>query len=109
MEKIGRENLREEIESNGEMTVVEVLEEEEYAKGHLPGAINVPVTADDFDDRIQQQVPDKDAPVVVYCANRECPASPRAARRVEELGYTEVYDYEEGKADWAEHGLRLES
>ncbi len=34
--------------------------------------------------------------------------SPRAASRLEELGYTQVYDYTAGKADWASFGLPLE-
>ncbi|SRR6266540_1158019 len=31
--------------------------------------------------------------------------SPRAACRLEQLGFTEVYDYSAGKADWLAHGL----
>ena len=34
--------------------------------------------------------------------------SPRAASRLEELGFAQVYDYEDGKADWAAFGLPLE-
>lgn len=34
--------------------------------------------------------------------------SPRAAWRLESLGFTEVYDYVAGKADWGAAGLQLE-
>jgi CBS domain-containing protein len=34
--------------------------------------------------------------------------SPRAACRLETLGFTEVYDYVPGKADWRAHGLPIE-
>jgi CBS domain-containing protein len=34
--------------------------------------------------------------------------SPRAACRLEQLGFTEVYDYATGKADWLAHGLDTE-
>src|SRR5260370_22926886 len=34
--------------------------------------------------------------------------SPRAASRLESLGFTQVYDYVAGKADWGSFGLPLE-
>jgi Mg/Co/Ni transporter MgtE len=34
--------------------------------------------------------------------------SPRAAWRLESLGFTDVYEYSAGKADWGAYGLRLE-
>jgi Mg/Co/Ni transporter MgtE len=34
--------------------------------------------------------------------------SPRAAARLESLGFTDVYDYVAGKADWGSFGLRIE-
>jgi hypothetical protein len=34
--------------------------------------------------------------------------SPRAACRLDTLGFTEVYDYVPGKADWRAHGLPVE-
>ena len=90
------------------MTVVDVLPRDAYREYHLPGAINVPVGDDDFDGKIREAVPDREATVVVYCANRDCDASPKAAERMEALGYAEVYDYEAGKEDWKEAGLPVE-
>ncbi len=107
MKRITREQLNERLANDG-ITVVEVLAPEYYRKFHLPGAINVPL-GDTFDEQIQQVVPDKDKPVVVYCQNTECQASPKAAQRMEELGYRQVFDYEEGKVDWQEAGLPVES
>jgi hypothetical protein len=40
---------------------------------------------------------------------RACQNSPQAARRLEALGYGNVYDYEEGKQDWIEARLPTES
>ena len=87
--------------------LVEVLSEESYEDFHLPGAINVPVRSDDFAKRIQLAA-NKDDEVVVYCQNTECDASPRAAQKMEELGFTNVYDYEGGKEDWRSAGLPVE-
>ena len=38
----------------------------------------------------------------------DCPASPKAGQRMEELGYQNVFDYEAGKQDWQEAGLPIE-
>ena len=41
-------------------------------------------------------------PVVVYCSSFTCQFSPLAAHKMAEMGYTEVYDFEGGLADWQE-------
>lgn len=107
MQTITRDELNEQLGNDDGLTVVEVLDEKYYRKFHLPGAVNVPLE-DDFDKKIQEAVPDKSKPVVVYCADRDCHASPKAARRMDELGYREVYDYEDGKMDWKEAGMPVE-
>lgn len=107
METIAREQLQRRLE-NGDVTLVEVLGEEMYKKFHLPGAINVPL-GDDFADRFARAVPNKEAPIVVYCMDAACDASPTAAKRLDELGYQHVYDYQAGKMDWKDAGLPVES
>jgi rhodanese-related sulfurtransferase len=102
---ISRTQLRDLIEA-GTVTVVEALPAEYYDQGHLPGAINIPHT--EVRDLAPALLPDKDAQIVVYCANLPCPNSGIAAHVLAKLGYTNVRDYAEGKADWAEAGLPLE-
>lgn len=107
MKTMTREELKQRMDRADDVTVVEVLAKEQYERAHLPHALNVPLD-ENFERHIQQMVPDKSRSVVVYCANKDCPASTKAAGRMEELGYDQVYDYEEGKADWKEAGLPLE-
>ncbi len=107
MKSMSREVLNEQLTNDG-VTLVEVLPPEYYRKFHLPGAMNVPLD-DHFEERIQEAVPDKDAPVVVYCYDTECQASSKAAQRMEALGYRQVFDYEAGKVDWQEAGLPTET
>lgn len=85
--------------------VVEVLPEEEYEEEHLPGAVNIPLKK--LDARTTAGL-DKRKPVVVYCWDALCDLSPRAACRLQTLGFEEVYDYVVGKADWLAHGLPRE-
>ena len=106
MVAINREQLKDSID-RGVVKVVEVLDEKYYKKFHLPGAINVPL-GEDFAERIEKAIPEKRTPVVVYCMDAECQASPEAAQRMGELGYVDVHDYEAGKLDWKEAGLPVE-
>ena len=59
-------------------------------------------------DLAPRLLPDKDAAIVVYCANDPCPNSGIAAHVLGKLGYTNVRDYEGGKQDWRDAGLPLE-
>lgn len=61
-----------------------------------PNSINIPVDElDRFENRF-----DKDKEIVVYCASTDCDASPRAAKALAERGFSNVFDYEGGIADW---------
>ena len=105
-ETITRAELRDAIEA-GSVTVVEALPASYYEEAHIPGAINIPHT--EVRKLAPEMLPDKDAAIVVYCANEPCPNSGIAAHVLRKLGYTNVRDYAEGKQDWREAGLPLES
>lgn len=85
--------------------LVEVLPPEEYEQQHLAGAISIPLKQLDEDTATQL---DKARPVIVYCYDQQCDQSPRAAVRLETLGFNEVYDYVVGKQDWTARGLPIE-
>ena len=107
MQKIDRDTLEQWLDEERDVTLVEVLAPDKYREFHLPGAINVPL-ADDFEQRIQEAVPDENRPIVVYCYDQACTASPIAAQKMDQLGYRKVYDYEAGKMDWKQAGLPVE-
>ena len=86
--------------------LVEALPPRYYADQHLPGAINIP--HDEVDRLADELLPDKDAAIVVYCASGPCQNPGIAARRLAQLGYADVRDYHEGKAEWIAAGLPTE-
>ena len=105
--KITRAELRDLIDTDPDaVTIVEALPPEYFNEAHLPGAINLPHT--EVRERAHALLPDKDAAIVVYCANLPCPNSEVAAKVLTKLGYTNVREYAEGKDDWREAGLPLE-
>jgi rhodanese-related sulfurtransferase len=84
--------------------LVEVLPRDDYLREHLAGAVSVPL---DEIERAPQQL-DRERPVVVYCFDHQCDLSPRAAARLQHMGFADVYDYADGKAAWLADGLPAE-
>lgn len=109
MEIIGRETLKQWMDEKKDFVLVEPLNERLFRAKHLPGAHNVPVEDEKFEEKIRDIVPDKGTPVVVYCMDAEGAASVGAAKKLDELGYEAVYDYEAGKQDWEAAGYELET
>jgi rhodanese-related sulfurtransferase len=102
---ITRAELRDLVQADA-VTLVEALPASYYEDAHLPGAINIPPA--EVRPLAPSLLPDKDAPIVVYCANLPCPNPEIATRVLVKLGYTNVREYAEGKDDWREAGLPLE-
>jgi rhodanese-related sulfurtransferase len=104
---ISRSELEHLIETGAGVTIVEALPADYYEDAHIPGAINIPHT--EVRSLAPELLPDKDAQIVVYCANLPCPNSGIAAHVLGKLGYANVRDYAEGKQDWKDAGLPLET
>ena len=60
----------------------------EYRQGTLPGSVSIP--EGDLDRKAPALLPDRNAPVLVFCSSGAC--SWRSAQRLGEMGYTRVYD-----------------
>ncbi len=102
---ISKDELKRKIDQNDDFILIEVLSTEDYQKEHITGAISIPV------NNIENEAPeqfDKSKEIVVYCASSSCQASPAAAKKFEEIGYTNVYDYAGGKKEWKEAGYPME-
>ncbi len=85
-------------DTNAQHLLLDVRTAEEFASGHLPGAVNI--SLQDLPSRLGE-VP-VDQPVVLYC--RSGNRSGQAAALLEEAGYTQVADLG-GIIDWQAAGL----
>ncbi len=65
---------------------MDVRGEDEYAQGHLAGAVNIPL--DKFSERAETDLPDKGAPVVCYCNGGNRGAL--AADALRQMGFSNV-------------------
>jgi rhodanese-related sulfurtransferase len=103
---ISRGELKAKYDRRDRFVVLEALPEKYYRHSHLPSAINFP--HDQVEALAPGLLPDKNADIVVYCANAACKNSRIAAEALTGLGYVNVRAYEEGKADWIEAGYPIE-
>lgn len=79
----------------GSPTIVDVRTAQEYAEGHVPGAINIPV--ENIGSDKPAELADTDADLIVYC--RTGVRSKQASDKLVELGYQHVNDMG-GIVDW---------
>lgn len=79
-----------------DVTLVDVRSAQEFAKGHLKGAINIDFKKRTFPDYIN--VVAKDKPVAVYCGSDN--RSGKAAIIMQSLGFKEIYDLDGGYKAW---------
>ena len=85
--------------------LVDVRTPQEYAEGHIDGALNINVQSDDFKELAQREL-SKDSTVLVYC--RSGRRSLDAAEMLTRLGYN-VVNLKGGIIEWKEDGLPLVS
>jgi rhodanese-related sulfurtransferase len=107
MRTIDRSELVQMMRNAPDLALIEVVGGDAYNAGHLPGAINVQFN-DDFEVLVERAVPDPERPVVVYGGDDHSPVPPQAARRLDALGYSHVFCYAGGKAEWSAAGMPLE-
>lgn len=106
VETITTEELEEMRQNGEEFVLLDVLGEDHFEDGHIPGAVNIPL------DRLAHEALDsfeKDQRIVVYCKDTDCQASPKAAEKLEKLGFENVLDYEVGLEGWKESGNEVEA
>ena len=101
--EIVREDIRPLVRRGAQL--VDVMPRDEYDRVHLVGAVSIPLSM------ISRSTAERlkwDRPVIVYSRDCLCDVSARAAWRLASLGFTQVFRYAAGKADWLANGLPVE-
>ena len=94
------DDVKDKLDSGEKFVLVDVREESEYAKDHLPGAIHLGKGVIERD--IENRVPDLNAAVVLYCGGGF--RSALAADNLQKMGYTNVVSMDGGVRGWREKG-----
>lgn len=103
LEPIPREELLERVR-NDLVTVIDVRPHEEFAAGHVPGALNIPISQ--LEAYLQQL--DTDQEVVAYCRGPHCILAFDAVERLRKKGLT-ARRLEDGFPEWKNAGLPVET
>lgn len=83
------------MDSESGYVILDVRTEQEYAEGHIPGAILIPDY--EISEKAESVLTDKDQLILVYC--RSGRRSKNAASQLEEMGYTRIREFG-GILDW---------
>ena len=85
--------------------LVDVREDQEWDKGHLPGAVHLGKGVIERD--IEERIADPQAPIVLYCGGGY--RSALAAFNLQKMGYTNVISMDGGFRGWKDAGLPVEA
>ena len=77
------------MDTESDYIILDVRTEEEFAQGHIPGAMLIPDYA--IREKAETALPDKDALILVYC--RSGRRSKNAAQILAELGYSNIREF----------------
>src|SRR5687767_6658338 len=96
--------VQEMLKRGDRFVLVDVREESEYARGHLPGAVHLSKGLIERD--IEAWIPDHNTPIVLYCGGGY--RSALSADNIQKMGYTDVLSMDGGWRAWTEAGLPTE-
>jgi rhodanese-related sulfurtransferase len=98
------DDVRRKQERGETFHLVDVREDHEWAKGHLPGATHLGKGIIERD--IETKIPDAGAEIILYCGGGF--RSALAADNLQKMGYTNVYSMDGGYRGWTDAGLKVE-
>jgi rhodanese-related sulfurtransferase len=91
------------LDRGDKLVLVDVREESEWQKDHLPGAIHLGKGVIERD--VEHRVPDLEAEMVLYCGGGF--RSALAADNLQKMGYTNVISMDGGVRGWREKGYSM--
>ena len=92
------DEVKQKLDQGDKVLLVDVREESEFAKDHLPGAIHLGKGVIERD--VESRVPDVGTPMILYCGGGF--RSALAADNLQKMGYTNVLSMDGGVRGWRE-------
>lgn len=103
IKEITPEQLKEMLDQQEPIRLIDVREDNEWPTGHIPSAIHIGKGIIERD--IEKEIPDHQQPIVVYCSGGfRCALT---ADSLQKMGYTQVYSLEKGMQGWIDAGFSL--
>ena len=87
---------------------VDSRSEPEYNRGHIPGAVSLPLHAPiEHKKKFYEDVP-KTQFIITYCVRETCPSAKKLARELRYRGYKNTFVYVGGWVEWRDSGMPQE-
>lgn len=97
------DDVKAKLDRGEKFVLIDVREESEYAKDHLPSAIHLGKGIIERD--IEERVPDLNTPLILYCGGGF--RSALAADNLQKMGYRNVISMDGGVRGWREKGFPM--
>ena len=97
------DEVNQRLDRGDKFLLVDVREESEYAKDHLPGAVHMGKGVIERD--VEQKAPDTSTRMILYCGGGF--RSALAADNLQKMGYSDVISMDGGIREWREKGYPL--
>jgi rhodanese-related sulfurtransferase len=105
VKELNFQEVKQKLDAGEKFTLVDVREDNEWARGHLPGAVHLSKGIIERD--IETAIPDKSASLVLYCGGGL--RSALAADNLRKMGYTNVISMDGGWRSWTGAGFPTET
>lgn len=102
--EINAEELQKMQKDNPKLPIIDSRGGDWFDGTVIQGAVQL-AASDTNEETLVKISADKNAPIVFYCTNEQCPASAKAAHKAAELGYKNIFKYKAGIDDWKKRGL----
>ena len=103
IETINTHELKNLLDNEPHLCLIDVREQEEWDIAHIPGAVHIP--KGELVAKIDAYMADKNHPIYLHCKGGV--RSAIAAQWLMEMGYQHVYSVDGGISDWMINGYPL--
>lgn len=102
--KVNAEQLIELVDSHPDLVIIDSRKSSDHDKGWIEGSVPLPNTKT-TPDSLAKHIKTKSTPVLFYCNGVTCGRSGEAAEIAIKAGYTKIYWFRGGWAEWIKKGL----
>ncbi len=105
VKELPAEDVKAQLGQKSKFVLIDVREDSEWAKGHLPQAVHLSKGVIERD--IENLIPDRSTPLILYCGGGY--RSILAAQNLQNMGYSNVRSMIGGYRAWIEKELPVEN
>jgi rhodanese-related sulfurtransferase len=104
--KISAEELIKLAQTDPNLIIIDSRKHSDHTDGYIEGSVSLPDTATTAES-LASRIPGKATPVIFYCNGVKCGRSATAAKIAVTAGYTDIYWFRGGWAEWTAKGYPI--